>query len=214
MPISKKMRWMCFLFWSCAISSVAGASDIDGKSESPNKAAPGKVLTAGVERSNVKGLLINLQQARTAAGNLSEEMSRHPVSVNNVGNSIGSVVTTIPQPTMDMTATLPPRKQQVDMYMSQISPIISSIKADLESVRGGETELEVSGKIKSNLDSQLENLSSDVDKAVATNSKLTELTQNEPYPKEIMHQVSELQKSLSSMEKTGKKMMRILEKLH
>ncbi len=204
---------MFFLLLSCALSSSAGASGIDGKSETPSKTFSGKLLTAGIERGNVKGLLINLQQARTAASSLSREMSRHPVSVNNVGNSIGSVVTTIPTPTMDMTATLPPRKKQVDLYMSQISPIVSSIKSDLESLRGGETDLKVSAKIKSDIDSQLEDLSNEVDKAVATNTKLTELTQNEPYQREILRQVAELQKSLGSMEKTGKKMMRILEKL-
>jgi hypothetical protein len=182
-------------------------------SQDQPQSAPIEGKVVNLELGNVRDILLDVDRAQKAASNLFDEVNRHPITTNMSANVIGTTVISMPQPAFAMSQVLPARKTWVDTYMSEIKPIIISMKQDLDAIRNGEADLHMSDKDEKALTPLLAEWATAIDKGAAATDELTKLTAGTPYNNSaIAKQASELHKAMKTIKKNGKKVLDILRK--
>jgi hypothetical protein len=87
------------------------------------------------------------------------------------------------------------------------------MKADMDAIRSGETALQLSSSIEQELKSELDTWGKDIDQAFTCTTNLEKLTAKPPYDnRAIAQQTTELHKTMSAMEKTGKRVVKVMKK--
>jgi hypothetical protein len=121
---------------------------------------------------------------------------------------MGPVMMEIPMPTFDMSEVLPARKQWVELYIGEISSIISYVKSDLGEIQAKKDDLSVPPKDKDNFDKDLQNCASSIERVVDYGNQLKKATIAPPYDNLVIAKlISPMHKELKEVEKTTKKLM-------
>ncbi|MDR3616717.1 MAG: hypothetical protein P4L53_24380 [Candidatus Obscuribacterales bacterium] len=193
--------------------AVLFCQNIPAHSQDQSKSAPIEGKVVNLELGNVRDILLDVERAQKAASNLFDEVTRHPITTTMSANVIGATVISMPQPTFDVSQTLPARKAWVDTYMSEIKPIIIYMKQDLDAIRSGESALQMAEKDEKVLKPLLADWAAAIDKGAAATDELTKLTVGPTYDNSgIAKQAIELHKAMKTIKKNGKKVLDILRK--
>jgi len=193
--------------------AVLFGQNLPANSQDQPKSAPIEGKVVNLELGNVRDILLDVDRAQKAASNLFDEVNRHPITTTMSANVIGATVISMPQPAFDMSQVLPARKSWIDTYMNEIKPIIIYMKQDLDAIRSGQTELQMSEKDEKSLTPLLAEWAAAIDKGAAATDELTKLTAGPTYDNSgISKQAVELHKAMKIIKKNGKKVLDILRK--
>jgi hypothetical protein len=197
---------------------------VNGSSaQSPSSAAvinDKAALSAGasvvdVELANVRDILLDVRRAKEAAAHLYGEVTRHPITGYSYVDAMGPVMMEIPMPTFDMSQVLPARRQWVELYMGEISSVMTYVKADLDGIKAGAANLSLPEKDKPTFDKDLQECSASIDLAIGYGGQLKKLTGAPPYDNlSIAKLISPLHKELREVEKTTKRLIGQVKKSH
>jgi hypothetical protein len=198
----------------CLIGAFCAAGDAaDGNTEPPEQKAPVKLEARVIELelSNTRDILLDVQRAKNCTSSLYDEVNRHPMTMITIPNVVGPVVYSIPQPIPDTSQILPARQKWVELYMGEIRPIVAYMKTDMDAIRNGEAALQFPPSIEQELNPEIDTWGKDIDHAFTCMTHLEKLTAAPPYDNSaIAKETTELHQIMSSMEKTGKRVVKLM----
>jgi hypothetical protein len=134
-------------------SAVANYAE-DPKSEpvgTPSNPIQGGVVKIDVTLNDLRDARLSTSRVRKAAANLYDEVTRQQVTMNYNPNVVGMAVIMTPSPSFS-GAYLPPRKKWVEAAMSEISPIITLLKEDVDLAIESNRRTEVGDAARAQLD--------------------------------------------------------------
>jgi hypothetical protein len=178
------------------------------------------LLTAGasvgsVELANVRDILLDVRRAQAAAVHLYGEVTRHPITGYSYADAMGPVMIEIPMPTFDMSQVLPARRQWVELYMGEISSVLTYVKNDMDSIKASGADLSLPAKDKPTFEKDLADASASIDRTVSYGEQLKKLTVAPPYDNvAIAKLISPLHKDWKEVEKTSKRLIGQIKKSH
>jgi len=192
--------WACLS--TCCLAQNSGANQAAPNTKQPLQAG---VSTVDVELGDIRDILLDMKRAKVAASHLYDEVSRHPITMYNYATVMGPVMMTIPEPMFDMSEVLPARKKYVDLYMQELTPLISYVKNDLQGVQNGSSQLKLSEKVEDKFSKDMQECSSGADIVSQCATQLQQLTTAPPYDNlAIAKCTSSLHKELRKLEKSTK----------
>jgi hypothetical protein len=211
-----KSRILAFASTLGLLGFTAGAyADEQPSTPANGVAAPlqSQARVIDLELNNMRDILIDVQRAKGCASSLYDEVNRHPMTMVSMPNVVGATAYSIPQPIVDTSQLLPARQKWVELYMGEIKPIVTYMKTDMDAIRTGEAALQLAPSIEQELQPELDTWGKDIDQAFICTTNLEKLTAAPPYDnRAIAQQTTELHKTMSAMEKTGKRVVKIMKK--
>ncbi len=186
----------------------------------PDSATPGSDAGAGspqgpVLKGGVRTLVLTLNEVREAgvaidkvkrlSADLYEEMTRHDVQLEEEPEIIGTTVVYIPV-NFDAGTYLPPRKKWVDLYMSQLGPLVTAMKSEITDV-----EIAVPEETKARLRLLFNDWVSVVTDVQTNLAALQNLTCGSAYDTQaIVQQAATVHADMEKLEETRKKIYSVV----
>jgi hypothetical protein len=196
-------------------SAVANYAE-DPKSGSlgtPSNPIQGGVVKIDVTLNDLRDARLSTSRVRKAAANLYDEVTRQQVTMNYNPNVVGMAVIMTPSPSFT-GAYLPPRKKWVEAAMSEIGPIITLLKEDVDLAIESNRRTEVADATRAQLDPLRDEAFSKVNTSFDLYKQLQKLCFGvSSYDNQaIAHVASSLDHEMKSLDKSLKKGIAVLQK--
>lgn len=185
-------------------------------SDSLSGAAPIKATVKKVELSleELRDIGLDLKHVLSACHHLYDEVMIQPVTIQTEPEIIDmGVVISIPVATTPAGPPAPPRKDRVDMLMSEIVPVITLLKKNADDFVSGSSQLVMPDQIQQELNPQLSQWVSFVNNVAAELTNLQALTPGPTYDNyAIARSVDNIEKNIKQLEEIRRSVYKVLRK--
>jgi hypothetical protein len=183
-------------------------------SSSPTASLQGGVKKVELNLEKLRDIGLDLKHLLKDVSNLYDEVMIQPVSVITEPELIGDgILISIPVKTVPIGPPAPPRKERVDLAMSEIKPVIDMMKKNVTDFVRGDLQFELPDSVMSQLKDDLTQWVSTVDQIYAAENQLEHLTQGPTYDNyAIAGQATEIENGVKTLEKTRRSIYKIIRK--
>ena len=190
-------------------SAAADSNTID---PSEYKKLEGGVKVLILTLSELKDARQTVKRVKKTASDMQDEVNRRLIQMQTRPNVVGTTVINIPQP-VEM-GELPARKEWIDLYMANLTPLLKMMQKNVRDVENGTIKLVVREDIKKSFQSLLETWKTTVKDTEVHLTALQSLTaQGPPYKnRDIDKQAKIIEKDAKKLEKTAKRIEKLFKK--
>jgi hypothetical protein len=199
------------------ISTAAPSVKDSPNSSTAATASPqlvGNVRTVELDLEKLRDIGLDLKHLLKDVSHLYDEVMIQPVTVITEPELIGDgILVNIPIKTVPIGPPAPPKKERVDLSMSEIRPIIQMMKKNVDDFVAGDLQFRLSDSVMTDLKADLNQWVSIVTDIAARESRLEKLTQGPTYDNyAIAGQATEIEKGVKTLEQTRRSIYKILRK--
>jgi biotin operon repressor len=213
------INWKCLSFTLLLTFGQIALADVEqtNSTDTSSGNAPSAPLKITVQKvkldlEELRDIGLDLKHTLTNCRHLYDEVTLQPVSLQTEPEMIANgVLISIPIGVQSVGPPAPPRKNRVDLLMSEIRPVIALLKKNVDDFVSGNKEIDISDAMKKQLDPQLTQWISLVNDLNAHLTKLDSLTQGPPYSNyDIAAEASAIEQGVKQLDRTRKTTYKIM----
>ena len=202
-----------------AAQAQPAASEAGAQPENQDKNAPstttlkGNVRTLELSLERLRDIGLDMKQMLRASSNLYDEVTIRPVNIISEPELIGNSVIYIPVGFQSAGPPQPPRKERVNLAMSQMRPIILVLKQDVDDFLEGRSTLEISEKQRQDLTPLFDKWVNHVNNISDSLKRLNQLTPGPKYDNETIASATQsIHTNIKQLDKVRRNIYRYVQK--
>jgi hypothetical protein len=195
-----------------AVPQPSSPSTSTASPSSPSTQLQGGVQKIELSLQKLRDVGLDLKHLLKAVSGLYDEVTIRPVTIITEPEVVGrGIMINIPIGTMPTGPVEPPRKDRVDLAMSEIRPVISMMKKNVDAFVSGNTQLDLQPGVQQQLQPQIKVWTSTVDNLSTRLSNLDQLTQGPPYSNDaIASATAAMQQDIKALDKTRRDIYKVV----
>lgn len=168
-------------------SGAAGSGSASTSGVDPSSTSSASPMQAGVQMIELNLTMLthvglDIKNLLKATDSLYDEVTIQPVSVITEPEVIGrGIIVNIPVGTQPVGPPAPPKKARVDLAMSHMRPVVSTLKADVDEFESGKARLDISDDTRKDLHPYFDTWIKTVNDISTNMAKLESVTTGPPY---------------------------------
>ncbi len=187
-----------------------------GAAEQPAERLKGAVQKVELSLETLEDISLDLKHLLTASRHLYDEVNIQPVTFQTMPEMVGPgaiIYIPVPGSAHPIGQSAPPRKQRLDLAMSEITPIISMLKLDVDSFLTGQKQLDLSPDLHQELSPIFKEWVSSVNDLSQQLISLEKLTAGPTYNNTFISQsANSIQGDCRALQKNVKHIFKALQK--
>lgn len=164
----------------------------------------GGVQKVTVSLETLRDVGLDLKRLLKEVSGLYDEVTIRPVRMITQPEMIGpGMIINIPIGTQPIGPAEPPKKERVDLAMSEITPVVTMMKKNVDAFVAGDSELDLSADVQKQLQPEITSWVNSVNQLSAQFNALQQQTQGPPYSNDnIAAATGAMQTSIKELDKT------------
>jgi hypothetical protein len=185
-------------------STPGGASGSTASTPQQNKQLQAGVQKIEISLKTLRDVGLDLKHLLKSVSGLYDEVTIRPVTIITEPEVVGrGIMINIPVGTMPTGPVEPPRKDRVDQSMSEIRPVITFMKKNVDAFVSGNAQLDLPPDVQQQLQPQIKAWTGTVDDLSAHLNNLEQLTQGPTYSNDaIAAATTAMQQDIKNLDQT------------